>query len=164
MTEGDGISAAGTVPLPIFKMTNIIYKYDAKKIVAVLSSKIEAGIALNVIAHLSLALGRYADGDIMGREWLLDASGIQHRGISKYPIIVTKAKPSTIRNAVEQARQIHDLFVADYPQQMLTTGHDDELAGIIAASDEKTFDYLGAIVYGPTDKVDQITRKYSLWR
>ena len=64
------------------------YNYQEKKIVLVLNSKLEMGVALNVAGHLSVALGYHAT-DHMGRDQLVDASGDMHLGISRYPIIIT---------------------------------------------------------------------------
>ena len=47
---------------------------------------------------------------------------------------------------------------------MLETGHDNELAGAIAASAEADIEYLGALFYGPAEAVNSITGKFSLWR
>jgi hypothetical protein len=47
---------------------------------------------------------------------------------------------------------------------MLETGHDDELAAAIAASAEADIEYLGALFYGPTEVINSITGKFSLWR
>ena len=140
------------------------YNYKANKIVCVLSNKLDAGAAMNIVGHLCLAVGRYAPLDIMGRERLTDLSNVAHVGIAKYPLIVTQVKPSTVRKAVEQARLNPQLIVADFPQQMLDTRHDDELAEALSMAVEPSLDYLGAVVYGPREEVDAITGKYSLWK
>lgn len=141
------------------------YNYRERKVVAVLANTLTPGLALNVLGHLAISLGAHCEDDaLMGTTKLSDAAGVVHRGISKYPVIVTKVKPSTVRKSIEQARQNARLFLADYPKQMLETGHDDELAAAVASTNEKDMEYLGAIIYGPAEDVDQITRKYSLWR
>ena len=141
------------------------YDYKAKKIVAVLSEKLEPGIALNVVGHLATSLGAHCpDPDLMGRSELLDALGTKHQGISKYPFIATKGKPSHVRRAIEEARQNPNLFVSAYPKQMLETGHDDELAAAIAQADEASLEYLGAIIYGPTAEVNVVGKRFSLWK
>lgn len=47
---------------------------------------------------------------------------------------------------------------------MLTTGHDDELAKAIEEKEEEKFEYLGAVLYGNTKDIDEITGKFQLWR
>lgn len=144
-------------------MTNN-YNYREKKIVAVLASNLEMGIALNVIGHLAISIGVHTKEEIMGRPKLVDASGIEHLGIAKYPLIITKVKPSKLRRAISEARKSNAIMVADYPKEMLTTGHDDELAAEIEKVQESAIEYLGAIFYGPASEVDKVTGRFSLWQ
>ncbi len=140
------------------------YEYPEKKIVAVLASNLEAGVALNVIGHLAVSIGAYADADIMGRKVLVDNSGVEHVGISKYPFIITKVKPGRLKRLVEDARKEDGLLLVDYPKQMLTTGHDDELAEEIAKIDGENIEYLGAVIYGAAGVVSELTGKFTLWK
>ncbi len=139
------------------------YNYRSKKIVAVLNSKLSYGAALNVLGHLAVSIGYHAQ-DHIGRKVLVDGSKVEHLGISRYPIIVTKVKPSKLRTVVEKAREDARLLISDYPQQMLETGHDDELAESLADVEEANIEYLGAMLYGPSNAVDAITGRFSLWK
>jgi hypothetical protein len=140
------------------------YDYRSKKVVAVIASHVEPKYALNVVGHLAIAIGAYADRDLMGRSILADGSGQLHLGISKYPIIITKVKAGTLKAAVHQAKQDARILVADFPKQMLSTEHDDELAASLAMTKAEDIEYLGAILFGPSEAVDGITRKFSLWQ
>ena len=139
------------------------YNYGEKKIVAVVKSDLDFGIALNVIGHLAVSFGHNALGH-MGHPVLTDASGVRHLGIAKYPFIITKGKGEKIRAAIELARVKKNIVFVDYPQQMLETGHDDELAQSLASIDEKQLTYFGAIFYGKTEDVSAITGKFSLYK
>src|SRR5271156_2678045 len=103
------------------------YDYKAKKIVAVLASDLEVGVALNVIGHLAISIGAFAE-DLMGRPQLQDASGFSHLGIAKYPFIITKLKSNKLKTLIEQVRNQKNIVMADYPEPVLLTGDDDELA------------------------------------
>lgn len=140
------------------------YNYREKKIVAVLSSRLDPAVGFNVIGHLAISIGSHVGRDILGRPVHVDASGIRHIGISKYPFIVTKVKPGKLRKAIHEARANPALLVAGFPTEMLDTGHDDELAAAIEAKDENSMEYLGAVFYGPTEQIDAITGRFSLWR
>lgn len=140
------------------------YEYSDKKIVAVLASNLEVGVALNVIGHLAVSVGAYADADIMGRKVLVDNSGVEHVGISKYPFIITKVKPGRLKRLVDDARKEDGLLLVDYPTQMLITGHDDELAEEIAKTDNENIEYLGAVIYGAAGFVSELTGKFTLWK
>ncbi|MEG4228133.1 DUF2000 domain-containing protein [Microcoleus sp. N9_B2] len=142
----------------------MIYDYKQKKIVAVLSSNLETGVALNVIGHLAISIGAYSDKELMGRSHLQDASGVKHIGIAKYPFVITKANPTKLRKLIVDARLKEDILFADYPEQMLTTGHDDQLAQSLAVVKEEEINYLGVIFYGNSNSVTELTGKLSLWR
>ena len=65
--------------------------YEDRKIVAIISTSVEPSIALNVIGHLAISIGKYSDKDIMGKKIIKDKSGIDHLGISKFPFIKLKS-------------------------------------------------------------------------
>ncbi|GHV25760.1 hypothetical protein FACS1894176_05090 [Bacteroidia bacterium] len=140
------------------------YNYQEKKVVIVLYEKVEMGIALNICGHLSLALGALIGKDILGRVEHLDASGIKHAGISKYPVIITKTSLGKLRNTIHEARDNQAITLIDYPKEMLETGHDDELNDAISSKAEDQFEYFGAIFYGESSEISTITGKFSLWR
>ncbi len=144
--------------------SRVTYDYRAKKVVAVVAANVEPGIALNVIGHLGIALGAHADAGLMGRAQLTDGSGVHHVGISRYPVIVTRVKQGRLRRLVEEARQQEGLVLVDYPEQMLTTAHDDDLAKSLAGSIEPALVYLGAILFGDAGVLTELTGKFTLWK
>ena len=139
------------------------YNYQEKKIVLVLNSKLEMGVALNVAGHLSVALGYHAT-DHMGRDQLVDASGDMHLGISRYPIIITKVKGAKLKSSLQKAKQNERIIVVDYPSIMYDTGHDDELAEELSKQTSDEIEYYGYIMYGNTNEINNISGKFTLWR
>lgn len=138
--------------------------YEDKKIVAIISSNVDASVALNVIGHLAISIGKYSESEIMGRPVLTDKSGNNHLGISQFPFIATKVKQGKLKNAIELAKANPNLLVADYPKEMLDTRTDDELSDAIANKTNEQLEYLGAIIYGNTADVNEITGRFQLWR
>lgn len=138
--------------------------YEDKKIVGIIASNVEPAVALNVIGHLAISIGKYSDKEIMGKPLISDKSGTQHLGISRFPFIITKVKSGKLKNAINLAKQNPNLLVADYPNDMLYTRTDDELVDSIGSKENDNLEYLGAIIYGNTKDVDEITGKYQLWR
>lgn len=138
--------------------------YEDKKIVGILASNVEPSIALNVIGHLAVSIGKYSDGEIMGKPTITDKSGINHLGISKFPFIVTKVKAGKLKQTIDLAKSNPNLLVADYPRDMLDTRTDEELVESINGKENEKLEYLGAIIYGDTKDVNEITGKFSLWR
>jgi ABC-type antimicrobial peptide transport system ATPase subunit len=138
--------------------------YEDKKIVGIIASNVEPAVALNVIGHLAISIGKYSNEEIMGKPTITDKSGIEHLGISQFPFIVTKVKAGKLRNAIETAKNNPNLLVADYPRDMLETRTDNELVEAISSKENEKLEYLGALIYGDTKDVNEITGKFQLWR
>ncbi|AAK79047.1 hypothetical protein BJV85_002928 [Clostridium acetobutylicum] len=145
-------------------MSDLSYDYREKKIVVTLAVNIPLEVAFNVIGHLGISIGFYANDNFMGKSHIMDKSGKPHIGISKYPVIITQAKQQKLRKAINEARESNDILMVDFPRQMLITEHDDELVKSLGESLEEDLEYLGAIFYGKSKYVDSITGKFSLWR
>ena len=138
--------------------------YEDKKIVGIIASNVEPAVALNVIGHLAISIGKYSDSEIMGKPTITDKSGVNHLGISKFPFIITKVKAGKLKNAIELAKKNPQLLVADYPKEMLDTRTDDELVEAINQKENDKLEYLGAVIYGDTEAVNELTGKFQLWR
>ena len=138
--------------------------YEDKKIVGIIATTVDPSVALNVIGHLSISIGKYSEPEIMGQKKITDASGINHLGISKFPFIITKVKPSKLAATIALAKSNPNLLVADYPRDMLETRTDEELIESISSKENDKLEYLGAIIYGDTKEVNEITGKFQLWK
>ena len=138
--------------------------YEDKKIVGIVASNVEPAVALNVIGHLAVSIGKYSNEEIMGKPIIEDKSGIKHLGISQFPFIITKVKAGKLKSAIDEAKQNPNLLVADYPKDMLDTRTDDELVASINSKENDKLEYMGAIIYGNTEDVDQITGRFQLWK
>lgn len=138
--------------------------YEDKKIVGIIATNVEPSVALNVIGHLAVAIGKYSDNEIMGKAVITDKSQVNHLGISRFPFIVTKVKAGKLKVAIDAAKSNPDLLVADYPKDMLETRTDEELVASIESKENDKLEYLGAIIYGSTKDVNEITGKFQLWR
>ena len=138
--------------------------YEDKKIVGIIATNVEPSIALNVIGHLAIAIGKYSGPEIMGQSVITDKTNINHMGISQFPFIVTKVKSGKLKNAIDMAKSNPNLIVADYPKDMLETRADAELVTSIESKDNNSLEYMGAIIYGNTKDVNEITGKFQLWK
>lgn len=69
------------------------------------NTKLEVGVALNVVTHLSRVLGFHAT-DHMGREELIDASDNIDFGTSKYPLIITKVQAGRLKSGLAEAKEV----------------------------------------------------------
>ena len=71
--------------------------YEDKKIVGIIASNVDPVVALNVIGHLAISIGKYSNNELMGQKIIVDKSGIEHLGISQFPFIVTKVKSGKLK-------------------------------------------------------------------
>lgn len=138
--------------------------YEDKKIVGIIATNVDPATALNVIGHLSISIGKYSKEEIMGNPIIKDKSGVDHLGISRFPFIITKVKAGKLKSAIEKAKENSNLLVADYPKDMLDTRTDDELVSSINSKNNDELEYLGAVIYGDTKDVNEITGKFQLWK
>lgn len=138
--------------------------YEDKKIVGIIATNVDAPTALNVIGHLAVSIGKYSDNEIMGNPLITDKSNVNHLGISKFPFIITKVKTGKLKTAIDKAKENPNLIVADYPRDMLETRTDEELVESITSKNNDELEYLGAIIYGNTNDVNEITGKFQLWK
>lgn len=52
--------------------------YEDKKIVGIVASNVEPNVALNVIGHLAISIGKYSNEEIMGKPIIKDKTGITY--------------------------------------------------------------------------------------
>jgi len=139
------------------------YDYKQKKIIAIIDTGIETWKALNVLGHLSVSLGSNKDEDLMGRKVLVDKIGFNHKGIARFGLIIKEGTSEKINKLVNKTKDISDVILIDFPEEMLDTRHDDELNDSIKLKNTEDFKYLGCLLYGPTKKVDELTKEFKLW-
>jgi hypothetical protein len=139
------------------------YDYRSKKIVVALAAHLEPGVAINIATHLSISLGAQCDPNLMGREMLVDMTGTEHLGMARYPAVITRVKQARLRRLLQDARQRADLIAVDFPEQMLASEHDDDLAADMARTPEEEFLYLGVLIYGDAEVVTDLTGRFMLW-
>ena len=138
--------------------------YEDKKIVGIIATNVEPAIALNVIGHLAISIGKYSDSEIMGQAIIEDKSNVKHLGISKFPFIITKVKPQKLKIAIEKAKSNSELLVADYPKDMHDTRTDSELIESIGYKENDELEYFGAVIYGDSKLVYENTGRFQLWK
>lgn len=133
-----------------------------KKLVAVLNKRIETGKAMNALAHMTAGLvGSQPDQDfgVINYE---DKDGGAHMA-SKFPYIILRAKNSnqirTLRNDLIKL----EIPFASFTEAMTVGGWEEQVARSKATS-EKELEYYGICMLGDRIDLDELTKKFSLWR
>lgn len=133
-----------------------------KKLVAVISEKLETGTAMNVVAHMSLGLGAILGADEAMLCDYADASGVSHPAISAYPFIILKSRPSKMREAIDLAKE-QGITTIDFVNTMTIGTYREQLERTKATATQD-LELYGAVFYGEIDRVKELTRKFSLYR
>ncbi len=134
------------------------------KFVAVLNKKVPTGQVMNALAHATAGLaGSYHNPSEMRLDDYIDKDGNKHSNISDNPFIILQADNSnqlrTLRNnLVEQG-----VHYTDFTSTM-TVGTYAEQQERTAATPEVELEYWAVVMFGETEKLNALTKKFSLLR
>lgn len=140
------------------------YKSLTHKFVAVLNKKISVNLLMNSLGHMAAGLSAgYPNIQEMRFDSYIDKDGGNHRSISDNPFIILEADNSnkirTLRNVLIEKR-IH--FV-DFTSTM-TVGTYLEQQQRTKETPELELEYYSLCLFGEINQVNELTRKFSLWR
>jgi hypothetical protein len=134
------------------------------KFAFVLNKKVDTGPVLNAVGHMSAALVGQANDEQKKQMFFVDyqdAGGNRHP-VSGLSLIILSAKNANqIRTAREAARSAGILHV-DFLGSMTQGTYQEQMART-AQLPEAELDYWGLALFGAVDKVNEITRKFSLY-
>lgn len=135
------------------------------KFVAILNKKIEMGKVLNVLGHLTASLVAQASDetrDVMGIVDYMDGDGNSHKASKNSFVILQADNGNQIRNARNFAKEKGVTFV-DFTSTMQEGTFVEQLDNT-RQTPESALDYYGLLLFGEIEKVNEISRKFSLWR
>lgn len=133
------------------------------KLVAIVNKQIDSGIAMNALAHMCLGFGAHMGKDQMHIMDYLNAEGFVYPNISKMPFIILSEKNSNkIGNLLLKAKEM-GVYYNVFTNTMTEGTWQDQQARTLASKHEEVVFY-GIVLFGPKEKVTEITKKLSLWR
>lgn len=143
--------------------SNRMEKYP-KKLVAVLSEKIEIGVAMNVLAHMAIGLGASTtDKNELRLIDYADANGNSHANISELPFIILRAKSFNHLRELRKELIGRNIHFVDFPGFVNSIGTFED-PGKSRQIKEEDIEYYGIAMFGDWDTVTELTKKFSLWR
>ncbi|MEZ9927116.1 DUF2000 domain-containing protein [Vibrio breoganii] len=134
-----------------------------KRYVAILSKKMDLGRSLNVLGHLSVGLSNLLE-DSEGQ--YVDYQGMDgnvHPSLSHYPFIVLKADNSNKLRKVRDEAISRNIKFTDFTSSMIEGGSVEQQQRT-KETKEADLEYLGVCLFGDTDVLREITKKFSLYK
>lgn len=132
------------------------------KLVAILNKDIEAGVAMNAIAHMSIGLGAELNSEILRLNDYQDKNGNIYPSISQMPFIILRGKSNEIRKAVQSVRE-QGIKFGVFTHTMTGGTYQEQLDNTLQTPEEQLI-YYGAVLFGAWDIVSQITKKFSIYK
>ena len=88
--------------------------------------------------------------------------GIEFPNISKMPFVVLKASTNKVRNLVRIARD-DGIPYGTFTETMTVGGWEDQDIRTRETNEEE-HNFFGVILMGETQRITELTKKFSLWR
>ena len=140
------------------------YQPTIHKFVVVLNKKIETGKLMNALAHMSAGLvASYPEISEMRFDSYVDKDGNDHKSISDNPFIVLSADNSNQLRTLRNGLIAHNVHFVDFTSTM-TVGTYIEQQERTKETPEADLEYWGVCLFGKINEINQLTRKFSLWK
>lgn len=136
----------------------------SKRFVAVLNKKIEIGKLMNALGHMTAGLaGKFPKPGELCFLQFQDGDGGIHPNISHFPFIVLRADNSEQLRAFRNDVMARGIPFTDFTSSM-TVGTSQEQLDATKVTPEAALEYYGICLFGSTDVLKEMTKKFSLFR
>lgn len=134
-----------------------------KKIVIVVNKVLEPWQITNAISHVSAYIGNKLQEKFVTGETFITEDGKNHPRNSQYPIVVLTAKPGQMSNFITAVRE-SGLLYHGFIREMIETTNDEEIAQRLQNKKDTEIEYLAIGLFGDNEKVNVLTKKFSLFK
>lgn len=141
------------------------YADNDYKFVAVVNRKIALPRLLNALGHICVGLTSLALGDDIGAMRFLtykDGSDTEHPAISHWPFIVLEAKNGNQIRTLREVARTNGILYNDFVDTMLGHSAEHQLQQT-ASAQETDLDYFAIVLFGSSQQLQPLTKKFSLW-
>jgi hypothetical protein len=142
----------------------MIYTPTTHKFVAVLNKKIEIGKLMNALGHMSAGLvGCYSKLEDMRFGNYIDKDNNDHKSISDNPFIILQAANSNKLRTLRYELIANNIHFVDFTNTMTVGTYAEQQEKTLQTS-EIDLEYWGICLFGEIEKINSLTKKFSLWR
>ena len=140
-----------------------IFKIDEaqKKVFVVLNKKIEPGKLMNALGHLTLGISAFQPENKNLLQYS-DKTDVSFGNISHHAVIVLKAKNSnqrlTLKNTAYESGIENSCFT-----ESMTVGSSAEQVSTTKEKAAEDHEFFGVCLFGDVEKIQPLTKKFSLW-
>ncbi|MDN3700126.1 DUF2000 domain-containing protein [Vibrio artabrorum] len=134
-----------------------------KRFVAILDKKMDVGRTVNVLGHLSVGLSHLLASDDAIYVDYEDQDNNLHRCISHYPFIVLKANNSNKIRKVREEAITQGIKFTVFTNTMIVGGSLVQQSKT-KETPELELNYLGICLFGETEVIREMTKKFSLYK
>jgi len=134
------------------------------KFAVILNKKIQAGVAINAASHIMASLthsGEEEDKTAMSFLSYTDADGESHT-VSGLPLIVLKANNSNKLKTLREKALDDGLLVSPFFESMTGGTYQEQMERTKNICTEN-LDFYGVGIFGTSEKVEFLAKKFSLW-
>lgn len=141
--------------------------YEDYKFVVLVNKELETetGRAMNSIAHCCLGLINSAPDDLKEKMSFIDfndKNNISHKSISALSLIILRGKNSELKKAKEKFREAN-IHYTDFIETMTGDTYKEQLEKTSQITEEET-KYFCVAAFGKKEDIEQITKRFSLWK
>ncbi len=140
------------------------YQDNGHKWVVVLNRKVPTPQLINAVGHLALSMVRHScqeEANYFHRYEGMD--GTLRAELSHWPFVVLQAKNGNQLRTLREAALAAGLPCQDFTSAMLGNSASDQLART-NTTHEEDLEYFAVLLFGSAERLDPLTRKFSLFR
>ncbi|MCU0660310.1 MAG: lysine--tRNA ligase [Candidatus Pacebacteria bacterium] len=118
---------------------------------------------MNTVAHLNAAFGARVGRELFSKDVILSQDEQKINLNIKNAIMIRAADSAKVLREVALKAKEEGLQVDEFTREMLETTNDKKITEITAAKPFEEIEYLGVLVYGPKEAVEEIVKEFPLF-
>ncbi len=137
---------------------------DTHKFVVIVNKKIDIGRAFNAVAHACAGLVGAAPEELREKMSFIDFPGkddVMHKSISGLSLIVLRGSNNELKKARGKFEE-EKIHFTDFTETMTGDTYKEQLVKTEETSEED-MEYFCVAAFGEKEKIDPITKRFSLW-